>query len=78
MKERLVVLRTRVAQWLTGPRAFFIAALCVAALHFALTFHVTRRAPLFSFPLSWVDFATHAEQTYRVTDALDQFGKPWL
>lgn len=76
--KRAAALLARVGELFTAKRAFVVAALCLTALHLALVIHVTRRAPLFTFPLSWIDFATHAEQTFRVTDAMDQFGKSWL
>jgi hypothetical protein len=63
---------------LTPGRAFALAAVCLAIVHLALVLHTTRKAPLFAEPLAWIDFATHAEQTFRVTEAMDQFGKSWL
>ena len=43
-----------------------------------MTIQAERNAPLFTGdPLTWVDFDTHAEQTFRATEALDRWGKTW-
>jgi hypothetical protein len=58
---------------------FALAVLAVLALQGFMLAYVTRHAPIFSgAALSWVDFSTHAEQTWRVTEALHRWGKSWL
>ncbi|MFW5741291.1 MAG: hypothetical protein ACOC1F_13090, partial [Myxococcota bacterium] len=58
--------------------ALVVAFACVVVLHLVLFFHAELHAPIFSGqPLTWVDFDTHAEQVYRVTDALKGWGKHW-
>ncbi len=64
---------------LTARRVVIAASVCLVLLHLALVLHATKRAPIFTqYPLAWIDFATHAEQTLRVTEAMDRFGKTWL
>jgi hypothetical protein len=60
-------------------RKILLAAFAaVVFLHLLLFVQAERNAPIFSGqPLTWIDFDTHAEQVYRVTDALAGWGKPW-
>ena len=56
----------------------FMAFALVVLLHLTLFVHVERNAPIFNGqPLTWIDFDTHAEQVYRVTDAWAGWGKHW-
>ena len=69
--------RTR-GPWWTARWVFRSALALVVLLHLVLILQVERNAPLFGGqPLSWIDLDTHAEQTWRVTDAMAQWGKPW-
>ncbi|MCU0689821.1 MAG: hypothetical protein MUF54_00330 [Polyangiaceae bacterium] len=58
--------------------AYALAVIVVVLLVLLVFVQVERNAPIFSGqPLTWIDFDTHAEQTWRVTEALDRFGKSW-
>jgi hypothetical protein len=56
--------------------------LCLAALivvQLSLTAYFLKPKLIFdSQPLSWLDYDTHIEQTWRVAEALDRWGKTWL
>jgi hypothetical protein len=48
------------------------------AAHLALTFYYERPGLIFSeVPQGWLDYDTHIEQVWRVTEALDGWGKAW-
>jgi len=50
----------------------------VVITHLFLTFYYERPKLMFSEePNSWLDFDTHIEQVWRVTEALDGWGKSW-
>ncbi len=50
----------------------------VVLSHLVLTFYYERPALIFGpEPNSWLDFDTHIEQVWRVTEALDGWGKAW-
>jgi hypothetical protein len=56
-----------------------VFALLLAAVHLALVNHFEPFAWLASTePISGVDFDTHAEQTWRVIEGLDGWGKSWV
>ncbi len=58
--------------------ALITAYAFVVSLHLLLFVQVERNAPIFGGePLSWIDFDTHAEQVFRVTEAMEGWGKPW-
>ena len=58
--------------------AFAIAFAIVMIVHLLLTFYVERPRVVFSSdPISWLDFDTHIGQVWRVTEALDGWGKSW-
>lgn len=58
--------------------AFPAALVAVVGVHLALTFYFEPFDLIFSDePNSWLDYDTHIEQTWRVTEALDGWGKSW-
>ncbi len=61
-----------------GRHGYPIAFFLVVALHLGLTFYFEQTEVIFNDnPNAWLDFDTHIEQTWRVTEALDGWGKSW-
>ncbi len=53
-------------------------ALLLGALHVLYVFHVEQPAAMFSrHPISGRDYDIHINQVWRVTEALDDFGRSW-
>ncbi|MCP4600597.1 MAG: hypothetical protein GY847_08715 [Proteobacteria bacterium] len=58
--------------------AFPIAFISMIAIHLGLTFYFEPPEVILSDkPNAWLDYDTHIEQVWRVTEALDGWGKSW-
>ncbi len=67
---------------LKGPwlkkNAYPLAFVAMVALYLVLVFYFEPAHVIFSDdPNAWIDYDTHIEQTWRVTEALDGWGKSW-
>jgi hypothetical protein len=61
-----------------GRAAYPALFALVVAGHLLLTFYYERPGLMFDVePNSWLDFDTHIEQAWRVTEALDGWGRHW-
>lgn len=61
-----------------GRAAYPSVFVLVVVVHLLLTFYYERPGLMFSEePNSWLDFDTHIAQVWRVTEALDGWGKHW-
>jgi hypothetical protein len=59
--------------------AFWLCLAALLAVQLALTAYFLKPKLIFdSEPLSWLDYDTHIEQTWRVVEALDHWGESWL
>ncbi|MCP4675885.1 MAG: hypothetical protein GY854_10335 [Deltaproteobacteria bacterium] len=72
------VLRGQPGKGWASRHAYLIVICLMVAVHLGLTFYFERPSIIFSDePNAWLDFDTHIGQTWRVTEALDSFGKSW-
>jgi hypothetical protein len=61
-----------------GRNTFPLAFALLIAAHWGLTFYFERPEVVFSdIPNSWLDYDTHIEQAWTVSEALDRYGKSW-
>lgn len=61
-----------------GGKAFWAALAAVIIANVALTFYWERPGLMFvDEPMGWLDFDTHINQVWTVTEALDRWGKIW-
>jgi hypothetical protein len=73
--------RTALRRLLGGLRrsAFWLCLAALIAVQLSLTAYFLKPKLLFDDqPLSWLDYDTHIEQTWRVVEALEGWGKSWL
>ena len=58
--------------------AYQAALLALAMAHLGLLVYFERTSLIFgSEPVSWLDFDTHAEQTWKAVEVMDTWGKSW-
>ncbi len=76
--QQNVALTGRSEKGWASRHAYRIVLCSLVVVHLGLTFYFERPRIIFSDkPNAWLDFDTHIEQTWRVTEALDGFGKAW-
>lgn len=76
MDDKLVPARLR-KHWIRRNWVTLALGLVIAG-HLALVVYFERPSAVFTAtPNSWLDFDTHLEQTWRVTEAIEKYGKTW-